>query len=143
MSAADRRPAGPAREAVPSPVTSAPFSPPPGGRGVAGGRPDGDGGRGAHPSSVAGGIGATPETSRALQARVRSALPQRLRVEVPEIVADEARAAGLAVTLAKLPGVSGASVSALTGRALLHFAAPIDDLEAILRAVVEAAAQAV
>src|SRR5687768_18548887 len=76
------------------------------------------------------------------RARVRSVLPQRLRVEVPEIWGDDALAYGLEAALAEVPGVTTASVSPTTGRALLLFDAPIDDLDAVLAAVAHAAAQA-
>jgi cation-transporting P-type ATPase C len=80
-------------------------------------------------------------TAAALRARVRSALPERLRLDVPEVRADAGLAAGLAAALTALPGVAGVEVSAATGRALLVFVAPVegDDLDAVLRAVVAAA----
>jgi cation-transporting P-type ATPase C len=74
--------------------------------------------------------------------RVRSALPQRLRVEVPEVLGDGPRAAGLAAALRALPGVTSASVNPQTGRALLHFEAPLTDLEAVLGAIGNAASSA-
>src|SRR5262245_16528236 len=86
--------------------------------------------------------GAVSNVPSAPIARGRSYLPQRLRVEVPEVLGDEARARGLALALAALPGVTGATVSALTGRALLHFGAPVEALEPVLRAVADAAAHA-
>src|SRR5262245_49063516 len=63
---------------------------------------------------------------------VRSALPRRLRVELPVVCGDAWLAAGVAVALARLPGVETAAVNAVTGRALLTFAAPIEDLDRVL-----------
>ena len=85
---------------------------------------------------------AVPSARVSRVSRVCSALPQRLRVAVPEVRADASRAAGLAAVLAKLPGVSAVSVNPRTGRALLLFATPVDDLEAVLGAVISAAENA-
>jgi manganese/zinc-transporting P-type ATPase C len=74
--------------------------------------------------------------------RVRSALPQRLRLEVPKARGDAPLAHGVAAALRGLPGVAEAGVNPLTGRALLVFAAPVEDLEAVLAAVAQAAAAA-
>jgi cation-transporting P-type ATPase C len=65
----------------------------------------------------------------------RSVLPQRLRVGVPNVGGDPARAAGIAQALGRLEGVTSATVNPVTGRALLHFAEPIADLEETLSRV--------
>ena len=128
--------------ALPPPPTALPPRLPQG----AGKHLDGDRDRGGDRGGERAATGAAgvsgPELAPELQARVCSALPQRLRVAVPEVRADERYAAGLAAVLAKLPGVSAVSVNPRTGRALLLFAAPVDDLEAVLRAVVSAAENA-
>lgn len=64
--------------------------------------------------------------------RVRSALPHRLRVEVAEVLGDARRATVLAAALRRLPEVAEATVSPVTGRALLVFEAPVAHLEALL-----------
>jgi len=51
----------------------------------------------------------------------RSVTTHRLRVELPEIAGDARLAAGVHLALAALPGIQGASVNPLTGRALLVF----------------------
>ena len=76
-------------------------------------------------------------------ARVRSFLPRRLRVEVPAVSGNPRLAAGAAVALRTLADVEEASVSAVTGRALLVFVAPVEDLERVLADIVRAVAQAV
>src|SRR5687768_9261198 len=64
--------------------------------------------------------------------RVRSSLPDRLRLEVPRVVADERLAGGVEAELRALPGVAHVSVNAVTGRALVVLAAPQDDVEGLL-----------
>lgn len=76
-------------------------------------------------------------------ARVRSFLPRRLRVEVPAVSGNPRLAAGAAVALRTLADVEEAYVSAVTGRALLVFVAPVEDLERVLADIVRAVAQAV
>src|SRR5438093_65579 len=84
----------------------------------------------------------TPITSTRPAARARSALPRRLRVEVPEALGDARRAQGIAAALQALPGVTSATVNPITGRALLRFESDIQDLDAALAAVAHAAATA-
>src|SRR5438046_2435423 len=74
--------------------------------------------------------------------RARSALPRRLRVEVPEARGDARRAQGIAAALQALPGVAGTTVNPITGRALLRFESDIQDLDAALAAIARAAAAA-
>ncbi|HET7771253.1 MAG TPA: cation-translocating P-type ATPase, partial [Chloroflexota bacterium] len=50
----------------------------------------------------------------------------------PDITGDARLAAGVHLALAGLPGIAAASVNPVTGRALLVFATPIDDLEHLL-----------
>jgi cation-transporting P-type ATPase C len=74
--------------------------------------------------------------------RVRSALPQRLRVALPSVFGDERLAAGVAAALRDLANVAEASVNPLTGRALIVLVGPAEDLDAVLAAVARAAANA-
>ena len=76
-----------------------------------------------------------PRAKPAAKPVARSVTPHRLRVQVPGVTGDARRAAGVQLALAALPGLHGASVNPVTGRALLVFTAPIEDLDRLLAEV--------
>ncbi|HEV2126267.1 MAG TPA: HAD-IC family P-type ATPase [Chloroflexota bacterium] len=76
-----------------------------------------------------------------LSVHVRSLLPDRLRVEIPALRGDLQRAAGVAAALRQLSGVVTAGVNPVTGRALLCFSSPIEDVDTLLTTIARAAAQ--
>src|SRR6266508_3918288 len=73
---------------------------------------------------------------------IRSALPNRLRIELAQVRGEAALAAGVEQALRALPGVTSAAVNPVTARALLLFTEPIQDLDATIAAIRTAAAQA-
>ncbi|HEU5318870.1 MAG TPA: cation-translocating P-type ATPase [Chloroflexota bacterium] len=74
--------------------------------------------------------------------RVRSFLPQRLRLELEPACGDPRLAAGIGHALLTLPDVAAASVNPTTGRALIVLAAPQGDLDALLDRISVAVASA-
>jgi len=65
-----------------------------------------------------------------------------LRVDIPTVFRDVRLAAGVALALGSLPNVESSSVSHMTGRALLVYVTPIEDLERVLSEIARAVRQA-